>query len=122
MKHQISATALLACLALAAPAAAQTAAQTAPSTQDAIAHFNATRADLDGCFRVTVVDLGRGNQESADTVVRAARAKCAPQVEALGHAYEAIYTPMYEIRGRVRDDQAVAENAAVAALLEARSR
>lgn len=110
----------LACAAGAA--AAQTGAQTDVQARlDAFVHgVPRERAALTDCLREHVVTLGRGNTETADTLLRAARSLCSDHLDALQHDYEAGYPTRYELARAMRQDQETAENAAVAALLEAR--
>lgn len=79
------------------------------------------RATLSTCFRDNLVSLGARNAESADTLLRAARSMCEPADRELQASYDGIYAPRYLMERGLREDRASAENAATAALLEART-
>lgn len=94
------------------------------SAQDASSLMAEVRRAL-GAFRACVIDetvrLGRGNTESAETVLRAVSARCLGAENDLYDAYGA--TPISEThRARLmRRDRVGAENDATLALLEARA-
>jgi hypothetical protein len=106
---------LVALLVVSQPVAAQ-------SSNSAIERVKAAQQQLETCFKEQIVKLGRNNQETAETLLRAVRSLCEEQDDALGWAYSdvsAIRTSdMVALRARDRED---AENSAVAALLTARA-
>jgi len=80
------------------------------------------RASIQECYRSNVLRLGKGNAETADTLLRGVRSICKPLEDRLF----VLYAP--EIVGQARAEMAVggvrsaAEDAAIAALLEERAK
>jgi hypothetical protein len=97
----------------------------AAQTNPVADHMFAARDAYRTCVTTQTVRLGAGNQETAETVLRAVRSLCAPQWDSLLVAF-----PGAELGGSAADmhDSVTsawrrqAEDAAVAALLEARAR
>lgn len=88
----------------------------------AAAGFLDTKQAYDNCARTEAVRLGSTNSETADTILRAVRSKCAPQWVALETVYPAVGLPDIDAE-RARSLvlwRSQAEDAAVAALLESR--
>lgn len=77
--------------------------------------------DFRSCTINQAVQLGASNSETADTIMRAVRSACAPQWVSLKSA-AGVGLGIATIDGMVLDWRTDAENAAVAALLQARAK
>lgn len=106
-------------LVVASPAYADTPTR---SADPYVAKVEAAREALNECFKSNVVKLGQKNQETADTILRAARSMCEKEDASLGWAYVnggGLYpSDIARLRASDRTD---AENGAIAALLIARA-
>jgi hypothetical protein len=77
--------------------------------------------DFRSCTTNQAVQLGASNSETADTIIRAVRSVCAPQWVSLKSA-AGVGLGVATIDGIVLDWRTDAENAAIAALLQARAK
>ena len=92
-----------------------------PSHASAVGEIDleATRATYFRCMEENPVKLGRGNQETAETILKAVRTICEAEDRALGFAYFAANKRPQTYMG---DDRKEAEGKAVTSLLIARSK
>jgi len=105
------AASLLACAMMGSPAFADPDPAKVQNVHD-------TRDTLDACVLSKVVRLGKNNQESAETILKAVRAGCATEMKALEVAY-------YDLGlnpAKADNDRRRAEEEATLALLEARAK
>jgi len=82
-----------------------------------VAHLQAAQAAYQTCETTEAVRLGKGNTESADTILRAVRSNCGPQWNAYLESWPGV--PGEE--GPQQATRQSTEDSAVAALLNARA-
>ena len=87
----------------------------APSDND----LESARLAFFRCMEDNTVRLGKGNQENAETILKAVRMLCEPEDRALGFAYLSANKPLQTYRPADREE---AEGKAIIALLLARSK
>lgn len=82
------------------------------------------KSAYEDCVKTQTVRLGVGNTETSETILHAVRSVCQPQWLALHQAQPAVGIPWIDADGEnmLNHIRANAEDAAVAALLEARSK
>lgn len=87
--------------------------------------FDQAKAAYEQCVRTEAVRLGSGNNESADTILRAVRFKCEPawlQLQAAFPSGTGVFAAERARSSALAKWHSEAEGAAIAALLDARAR
>lgn len=96
-----------------------------PQANDAIAALRTlpvSRTALERCLSQNMISLGQNSAEPAEGLMRAARSLCQAEDDTLRKTYDRMPLPPRHSTGLLERDRRVAEDAAIAALLLARTR